>query len=85
MINFKFIAAALLLLALAGSAIAASGGGYGVSHHEHDGQVVHKKPAQDFGVSRATRYPGWSSPSGDGYYPDSIDDNIRLPPSAHGG
>ena len=80
-----------LALVLAGPAMAASDG-YGMHrvYHAHDGRAIHRMPAQDFdtydfGAVRPAYRPGRSGPYDDGNYPGSVDDNIRLPPSANGG
>jgi hypothetical protein len=77
-------------LVLAGPAMAASDGGYGMHrvYHAHDGRAIHRMPAQDldhfdFGAVRPAYHPGRSGPYGD--YPGPVDDNIALPPSANGG
>lgn len=90
MTKFRFIGAAVLSLILAGPAMAANAGGYGMHrmYHEHYGRVIHRMPAQDLdhfdlGIARPTYHSGWGSPYGDGEYP--VDENIRVPPSANGG
>jgi hypothetical protein len=96
MIKFRMIGAAglslVLALALAGPAMAASDGGYGMhrAYHAHDGRAIHRMPAQDFdaydfGAVRPAYRSGRSGPYGDGNDPGSVDDHMRLPPSANGG
>jgi hypothetical protein len=87
MTKFGMIGAAVISLVLAGPAMAAGNGSYGMHrvYHEHDGRVVHRMPARDFGIAGPTYYSGRSGPYGDGNYLGAVDDHIRLPPSANGG
>jgi hypothetical protein len=86
MTKFRIIGAAVLSLVLAGPAMAASDGGYGMHrvHHEHYGRVIHRMPAQDFDHFDFY-HSGRSGPYGDGNYQGTVDDNIRMPPTANGG
>jgi hypothetical protein len=86
MTNFRLIGAAALSLVLAGPAMAASSGGYGMQrvYPEHYGRVIHRMPAQDFdhfvfGIARPTYHSGWGGPYGDGDYPGSVDENMGPP------
>ena len=86
MTKFRIIGAAVLSLVLAGPAMAASDGGYGMHrvHHEHYGLVIHRMPAQDFDHFDFY-HSGRSGLYGDGNYQGTVDDNIRMPPAANGG
>jgi hypothetical protein len=89
--KFRIIGAAVLSLVLAGPAMAASDGGYVMHavHHENYGRVIHRMSAQDFdhfdfGVAR----PTYRSGRDPGHVDDNtgtIDDSIRMPPTANGG
>ncbi len=86
MTNLQFVGAAALSLILAGPAMAAGSGGYGMHgvYPEHDGRVFHRMPAQDFdhfdlGIARPTYPSGWGGPYGDGQYPGTIDQNMGPP------
>jgi hypothetical protein len=86
MTKFRIIGAAVLSLVLAGPAMAASHGGYGMHrlHHEHYGRVIHKMPAQGF--DHFDFYPsGRSAPYVDDYQGPVDDDNVWMPPTANGG
>jgi hypothetical protein len=80
------IGAAVLSLALAGPAMAASEGSYRMHriHHEHYGRVIHRMPAQDLNHFDFYR-SGRSGPYGEDNYQGTIDDDIRMPPTANGG
>lgn len=86
MTNLRFVGAAALSLILAGPAMAAGSGGYGMNgvYPEHDARVFHRMPAQDFdhldlGIARPTYPSGWGGPYGDGQYPGTIDQNMGPP------
>ena len=86
MTKFRIIGAAVLSLALAGPATVASEAHSGMHrcHHEHDGRVIHRMPAQDF--DHFDFYPSaWSGPYREYNYQGTIDDDIRMPPTANGG
>ena len=86
MTDFRLMGAAALSLVLAGPAIAAGSGHYGVPrvYHEHYGRVIHQMPAQDFdhfdfGIARPTYHSVWGGPYGDGDYPGTVDENMGPP------
>jgi hypothetical protein len=86
MTKFRIIGAAVLSLVLAGPAMAASHGGYGMHrlHHEHYGRVIHKMPAQGF--DHFDFYPSRRpAPYVDDYQGPVDDDNVWMPPTANGG
>jgi hypothetical protein len=85
MTKFKIIGAAVLSLVLAGPAMAVSV--LHAVHHEHYGRVIHRMPAQfdhDFGVARPTYRSGRTPGTVDDNI-GTIDDSIRMPPTANGG
>ena len=85
MTRLGLIGAALLSLAVAAPAVAATvrndelpSGYYG------NRQVTHQMRAQDFdhfnfGIARPTYHSGWGGPYGDGDYPGTIDQNLGPP------
>jgi hypothetical protein len=85
MTKLGLIGAALLSLAVAAPAVAATvrndelPTGYYGNH-----QVTHQMRAQDFdhfnfGIARPTYHSGWGGPYGDGDYPGTIDQNLGPP------
>ena len=89
MTKFRIIGAAVLSLVLAGPAMAASDGGYGMHrvHHEHYGRVIHRMPVQkDFFFDHFDFYPpGRSDPYVDDYQGPVDHDNVWMPATANGG
>jgi hypothetical protein len=86
MTQFRMIGAAVLSLGLAGPAMAASAGGYGMHriHHEHYGRVIHRMPAQD--LDHFYYYPsGRPGAYEERNYQGTTDDDILMPPTANGG
>jgi hypothetical protein len=85
MTNLGLAGGVALSIALAGPAMAASGGHaiHGM-HRQLQGPAVYRMPAQDFdhfdlGIARPTYHSGWGGPYGDGEYPGSIDVNMGPP------
>jgi len=78
MTKFRIIGAAVLSLVLAGPAMAASDGGYGMH------RVIHRMPVQDF--DHFDFYPpGRSDPYVDDYQGPVDHDNVWMPATANGG
>jgi hypothetical protein len=79
MTKTRIIGAALFSLLLAGPALSA-GSGYRTDHASggYNGRVIHK---QDAGMANPAHHR-WQSDEND---PSAADENLRLPPSAHGG
>ena len=80
----RIIVTSLLSLALAGPAIAASDGAYGMHRAHRDGRVIPRVPTKDFGMKSPAYYPWQLGTYDDGNYLASPDD-LRVPPSANGG
>ena len=85
MTNLRLIGAAVLSLAIAGPAMAATVRGDELPtaprHHAYE---RHQIRAQDFdhfnfGIARPTYHSGWGGPYGDGDYPGTIDRNMGPP------
>lgn len=83
MTNLRLIGAAVLSLALAGPAMAATVRSSELPGY-HPRHIAHYLPAQDFdhqdfGIARPAYHSGWGGPYGDGDYPGTIDRNMGPP------
>ena len=85
MTNLRLIGAAVLALAIAGPATAATVSNRELPTGYHgSARVTHHLRAQDydhfnFGIAEPTYPSGWGGPYGDGQYPGSIDRNMGPP------
>jgi hypothetical protein len=86
MTNLKLIGAAVLSLAIAGPAMAASvrSDELPAGYHYRYGQARYYMRAQDFdhfnfGIAHPTYPSGWGGPYGDGQYPGTVDQNMGPP------
>ena len=85
MTTFIKITLAVLSLAIAAPAFAASDSGYGPRRkHLYDAPVIQQAPPPGFGMPSAYEPPGLG-PYDDGNYMRNHYNWMRLPPSAHGG